>query len=88
VKQFMQQPLVPPRIVAGLIVSGLLLPIALCVVMGVSALLSGMGDAAGGRALQYVAMAGGIVWIINLLCLLLVLAIGTLGGPDDRGTGR
>jgi hypothetical protein len=79
----MQQRLAPQCVIFGLTVLGLLLPIAVCVVMAISALLSGMGDAAGGRVLRWIALAGGIAWSIDLLCLLLVLAIATLGRPDD-----
>ena len=35
----------------------------------------------GGLVLHRIALAGGILWIIDLICLVLVLAIGTLRGP-------
>ena len=79
----MHQPLIPHRLVLALIVATILLPIALCVVLGVAALLIAMGDSAGGLVLDRIALAGGIVWIIDLICLVLVLAIGTLRGPDE-----
>jgi hypothetical protein len=81
----MHQPLIPHRFVLALIVATILLPITLCVILGVAALLEAMGDSSGGAVLHRVALAGGILWIIDLICLLLVLAIGTLRGPgpDD-----
>jgi hypothetical protein len=79
----MQNPMIPNRIVVWLIVGAVFLPITLCVIMGVAALLEAMGDSLGGAVLQRVALAGGIVWIIELICLLLVLAIGALRRPDD-----
>jgi hypothetical protein len=79
----MHRPLIPHRLVLALIVATILLPIALCVDLGVAALLSEMGDSAGGLVLHRIALAGGILWIIDLICLVLVLAIGTLRGPDE-----
>jgi hypothetical protein len=79
----MQHPLIPPRFLVVLLLSGILLPITLCVVLGVAALLVQMGDSAGGGVLYRIALAGGILWVINLICLVLVLAIGSLRGPDE-----
>jgi hypothetical protein len=79
----MHQPLIPHRIVLTLIAATLLLPITICVVFGVAALLEAMGDSAGGVVLHRIAIGCGILWIIDLICLVLVLAIGTLRGPDE-----
>ncbi len=76
----MLPPLIPRRLVLTLIAAAILLPIALCVVLGVAALLVQMGDASGGAVLHRTALAGGILWAIDLICLVLALAIGTLGG--------
>jgi hypothetical protein len=78
----MRQPLIPHQIVVALVVIALFLPITICVTVGVAALLEGMGDFAGGAALHRVALACGTIWVIELICLVLVLAIGTLRGPD------
>jgi hypothetical protein len=79
----MHQPLIPHRIVIALVVAAIFLPITICVVVGVAALLEGMGDIPGGVALHRVALGIGILWAVDLICLLLVLAIGTLRGPDE-----
>ena len=42
-----------------------------------------MGDSAGGAVLYRLALGCGIIWTIELVCLVLVLAIGTLRGPDE-----
>ena len=42
-----------------------------------------MGDSLGGIVLHRIALAGGILWIIDLICLVLVLAIGAIRGPDE-----
>ena len=79
----MHRPLVPHRIVLTLIATAILLPITICVIFGVAALLQAMGDSLGGIVLHRIALGGGILWGINLICLVLVLAIGTLRGPDE-----
>jgi hypothetical protein len=79
----MPPPLISNRIVLALIAAALLLPITLCVVFGVAALLGAMGDSAGGAVLHRIALGCGILWGIDLICLVLVLAIGTLRGPDE-----
>jgi len=79
----MHHPPIPSRLLATLVLAGILLPIALCVILGVAALLAQMGDTAGGAVLNRIALAGGIVWVIDLICLVLVLAIGSLCGPDE-----
>jgi hypothetical protein len=80
----MHRPLIPDRVVLSLIVVAVLLPITLCVVSGVAALLNQMGDAAGGAVLHRIALAGGILWGIDLICLILALAIRSLRGPDEE----
>jgi type VI protein secretion system component VasK len=80
----MNRPMIPDRIVLSLVVAAVLLPITLCVVLGVAAMLVQMGDAAGGTVLNRIALAGGIFWVIDLICLMLALAIGSLRGPDEE----
>ena len=79
----MHHPSIPPRALATLILAGILLPITLSVVLGVAALLVQMGDAAGGAVLYRIGLAGGILWIMDLICLVLVLGINALHGPDE-----
>ena len=42
-----------------------------------------MGDTVGGVVLRYVALAGGIIWVVVLLGLVFAQAIRALAGPDD-----
>jgi hypothetical protein len=67
-----------------LTVAAFLLPVALCVISAVAALLAGMGDTSGGGVLCRIALAGGIVWTIDLICLLLLLAINALGDGESK----
>jgi hypothetical protein len=80
----MNRPMIPNRIILSLIVAAVLLPITICVVFGVAALLNQMGDAVGGAVLNRIALAGGILWVIDLICVVLSLAIGSLHGPDEE----
>ena len=80
----MNRSMIPARIVLSLVVVAVLLPITLCVVLGVAALLAQMGDAAGGAVLNRIALAGGILWVIDLIFLVLAMAIGSLRGPDEE----
>jgi hypothetical protein len=80
----MHRPIILDRVVLWLTVAAVLLPITLCVVVGVAALLNQMGDAAGGAVLHRIALGGGILWVIDLVCLVLTVAIGSLHGPDEE----
>ncbi|MCE5266409.1 MAG: hypothetical protein LLG00_00790 [Planctomycetaceae bacterium] len=79
----MQQPPACQRAVLGLIAAAVLLPITICVIVGVALLLQGMGDPWGAAVLLRIALAGGILWVVNLVCLVLTLAVGSLRGPDE-----
>jgi hypothetical protein len=82
----MRYPPIFSRLLVTLVFAGILLPITLCVVLGVAALLVQMGDTSGGGVLQRIALAGGILWAVDLICLVLIVAIGLIGwpgGPDE-----
>ena len=74
---------VPPKVLLVLIVAGLVLPMTICVVLGLAALLEAMQDLMGGKVLRYVALAGGVAWIVVLVGLIFAQAIDTLGRSDD-----
>jgi hypothetical protein len=74
---------VTSKVLLALIVAGLVLPIMILIVLALALLLAGMGDVLGGKVLQYVALAGGVVWIMVLVGLILVQAIHVVGGSDD-----
>jgi len=64
-------------------VGAVLLPIAVLVVLGTGELLGAMGDETGGAVLRRIALAGGMLWVIDLLGLLLVLALNSLGNDES-----
>ncbi len=71
-----------------LVTVGCVLPLAIVVTVGVGRLLAAMEDAAAARVLDRVALAIGLLWAVDLLCLLLALGIHALGPPSGRdGTG-
>ena len=73
-----------PRRIIGLAVAGaIVLPIFICLIIAVSSLLSAMGDMLGGGVLRWVALAGGIAWIMNLILLVLAMGVNTISESDD-----
>jgi len=74
---------VPSKVLLALMVAGLVLPMTICVVLALASLLAAMGDTLGGAVLRYVALAGGIVWIVVLVSLIFVQALHALGRSDD-----
>lgn len=79
----MQQPLIPQRLVLVLLAAAILVPITVCVLLSVAALLNAMGDNTGGVVLQRIALAGGVVWAVDLICLVLALAANAVKNRDD-----
>ena len=66
------------RAVTSLVVAALALPVLISVLAAVSRLLAAMGDAVGGMVLDRLALAGGILWVVVLICLVLMLGIQSL----------
>lgn len=81
----MGQRLVPASVVLLLLVGALMLPVAISILFGLGRLLTAMGDAAGGTVLGWIALGAGVLWILDLVCLVLVQAINSLGNGDRQG---
>lgn len=75
--------------VLALLAVALFLPIALAVILGVGGLLAAMGDAAAARVLGWIGFALGVVWVVDLISLVILQAIGSLGArpTDDHESG-
>ena len=69
------------RFLVGLLIGALGLPILLCVVFAVARLLEGMQDVAGATALGRIGLGLFIVWIADLIGLVVLQGIQSLGGP-------
>lgn len=82
----MNRQLIPKAAVWLLLAAGLLLPVAICVVLGLAGLLTATGDAAGSFVLGWIARALGILWVFDLVILVLAQAAESLlnrGEPPD-----
>jgi hypothetical protein len=70
------------NLVTLLLIAAVVLPIVVCVLVAVGAMLAAMNDAMGGAVLGRIALAAGLIWGIDLIALLLVLAVNSLSGDD------
>jgi hypothetical protein len=59
----------------ALLAAALVLPISLGVLLGLGRLLAALGDTAGGYVMDRVALGFGVLWVIDLICLVLMVAI-------------
>jgi hypothetical protein len=65
-----------------LVAGALFVPMAIVLVLAVATLLGAMQDAAGQFALKRVALGLGMLWALDLIALVVVMAIDALS--DDR----
>ena len=70
------------RILTWLVTAALVLPIALSIAAAAGRLLVAMQDEAGAAVLDRIALALGIVWIVDLVCLVIALALALLTAPS------
>ncbi|HEV2973188.1 MAG TPA: hypothetical protein VGY55_24695 [Pirellulales bacterium] len=70
------------RLIVGLLVGALGLPILLCVLFAVGRLLDGMQDAVGAAALSRIGLGFFVLWIVDLVGLVVVQAIQSAGRPN------
>lgn len=68
--------------ITRLLVAALILPIALSVTWGTGQLLEAMGDTTWAQILYRICLIGGILWVIDLVCLLVAVAVFVVA-PDD-----
>jgi hypothetical protein len=83
----MTRQIIPSRIVLLLTAFGLVLILTVGVILAVGAVLGAMGDAAGGRVLNWVALGCSIPLLVDLLCLVLALGINSLSDSDPPAEG-
>ena len=69
-----------------LVAGALFVPMAIVLVLTVATLLGAMQDAVGQFALKRVALGLGIIWALDLIALVVVMAIGAL--TDDRDNDK
>ena len=75
------------RVLAPLVAIALVLTVALAVILVVARVLGKMGDAAGESVLDAVALALGVFWAVDVVCLVLALGVNALleHGPVEHG---
>ncbi|HEX3997321.1 MAG TPA: hypothetical protein VHX65_02110 [Pirellulales bacterium] len=71
------------RFTLTLLVGALGLPILLCVLMAVGRLLIGMGDLQGSEVVNRIGLGLFVLWVADLIGLVVVQAILSLGGPGQ-----
>lgn len=79
----MSRRLVSPRILWLLIAGAAVLPIAICVILAVAALLGEMGEPPEASPLKWVALGVGILWVVDLICLVLAQGLNSLTDGDE-----
>ncbi len=80
--QSMTQKPVPKRALMLLVSVGLVLIVTLAVLLVTGQVLGKMGDATGQSVLDAIALGAGIVWAIDVVCL--VLALGVNATAEDN----
>jgi hypothetical protein len=73
------------RVLTILVTVAAIFPLAIVVLLAAARLLGAMQDAAAAGVLDRVALATGVLWAIDLVCLLLALAINSLGSGPGGG---
>ena len=76
----------PRLLLVSALVAAILLPITIAVLYGVGTLLQAMGDVSGAAGVGRVALACGILWGLDLISLIVMLATAavTSGIPVPR----
>ncbi len=74
--------MISQRAIVGLIVGALGLPIVLCVLYALGRLLAGMQDQVGAAILDRMGLVLFALWAIDLIALVIVSAINSLGPPN------
>ena len=66
----------------GLLLAAIVVPMVVLVLLGVGKLLATMGDLTGATWLDRLALAGGMIWGIDLILLLLALSVNAVDRPE------
>jgi hypothetical protein len=69
------------RLIVCLVAGVVVLPIVLSVLVALARLLGAMGDAGGAVVLDRIGLGVGIVWLVDFVSLVLVLALERIGPP-------
>ena len=75
------------KVLTILVTAACVFPVAIAILMAVARLLGAMQDEAAATVLDRVALAIGILWAIDLVCLLVTQGINSLGPPWEPPGG-
>ncbi len=71
------------RVLMWLVTLVLVLPVLICLMLGMATLLDALQDTAGARAIRYVALATGMLWFTTVVAAVVWLAVDRLS-RDER----
>ena len=74
----MTQKPISRRFLTPMVAIALVLTVALAVVVVAARVVTALGDASGGRMLDWVALVLGVIWVIDAVCLVLALGVNAL----------
>jgi hypothetical protein len=76
-----------PCVLLSMVATALVLLIGLAVILGLGRLIAAMGDSGGAAVLDWIALAGAVVLVVDLIGLVLALGVNSLdqplGEPDE-----
>ena len=67
--------MIPRILITTAVLAAIVLPIAVAILCGVGSLLGALGDPAGSLGVSRMALACGILWGVDLICLVLMLGV-------------
>jgi len=70
------------RLLIPLVIASLGLPVVLVLLLATGRLLAALGDAAGATVVDRIALAGGILWVADLVVLVILQSIAGLLPPE------
>jgi len=73
---------IPVRMMAVLVTVAVVLTVAMTVVLVAGHIFGKMGDGGGQVAMDRIAIGIGILWVIDLVCLVFSLGVNSLGGDS------
>jgi len=74
---------VPRRVLPVLVGAALVLTIALAVLLVTGHVLGKMGDAAGREVFDAIALGVGVLWVVDVVCLVLALGANALAESEN-----
>ena len=81
-------PVIPRVLITTAVLAAIVLPIAVAILCGVGSLLGALGDPAGSLGVSRMALACGILWVVDLICLVLMLGVNATVAVPQVGSDQ